>query len=97
MNANTSFVCLDPKGELLRDTGNLLKAKGYDIKVIDLINMEKSYCSVSIHLIHPHTALGPCTGKRRGGRGKDAEADVLRSVKNLGGRPLDAIMETISI
>lgn len=44
MNANTSFVCLDPKGELLRDTGNLLKAKGYDSKVIDLINMEKSYC-----------------------------------------------------
>ena len=44
MNANTSFVCLDPKGELLRDTGNLLKKKGYDIKVIDLINMEKSHC-----------------------------------------------------
>ena len=44
MNANTSFVCLDPKGELLRDTGSLLKAKGYDIKVIDLINMEKSHC-----------------------------------------------------
>ena len=39
MNANTSFVCLDPKGELLRDTGDLLKRKGYDIKVIDLINM----------------------------------------------------------
>ena len=44
MNANTSYVCLDPKGELLRDTGNLLKAKGYKIKVIDLINMEKSHC-----------------------------------------------------
>ena len=44
MNANTSFVCLDPKGELLRDTGNLLQEKGYDIKVIDLINMEKSHC-----------------------------------------------------
>lgn len=44
MNANTSFVCLDPKGELLRDTGNLLKEKGYEIKVIDLINMEKSHC-----------------------------------------------------
>ena len=44
MNANTSFVCLDPKGELLRDTGSLLEAKGYDIKVIDLINMEKSHC-----------------------------------------------------
>lgn len=44
MNANTSFVCLDPKGELLRDTGNLLREKRYDIKVIDLINMEKSHC-----------------------------------------------------
>ncbi len=33
-----------PQGELLRDTGNLLKTKGYDIKVIDLINMEKSHC-----------------------------------------------------
>ena len=44
MNANTSFVVLDPKGELLRDTGNLLKEQGYDIKVLDLINMEKSHC-----------------------------------------------------
>jgi len=44
MQANTSFVVLDPKGEILRDTGNLLKAKGYEIKVIDLINMEKSHC-----------------------------------------------------
>ena len=39
MNANTSYVVLDPKGELLRDTGNLLESKGYDIKVFDLINM----------------------------------------------------------
>ena len=44
MNAATSYVCLDPKGELLRDTGGLLKEKGYDIKVLDLINMEKSHC-----------------------------------------------------
>lgn len=43
MQANTSFVILDPKGELLRDTGNLLLEKGYEIKVLDLINMEKSY------------------------------------------------------
>ena len=26
------------------DTGFLLKAKGYDVRVLDLINMEKSYC-----------------------------------------------------
>lgn len=44
MNANTSFVVLDPKGELLRDTGNLLKEKGYEIRVLDLINMDKSHC-----------------------------------------------------
>ena len=44
MQANTSFVVLDPKGEILRDTGNLLKEKGYEIKVLDLINMEKSHC-----------------------------------------------------
>ena len=42
--ANSSYVVLDPKGELLRDTGNLLSVKGYDIKVLDLINMEKSHC-----------------------------------------------------
>ena len=44
MNANTSFVVLDPKGELLQDCGGLLQAKGYVVKVIDLLNMEKSHC-----------------------------------------------------
>ncbi len=41
---NSSYVILDPKGEILRDTGNLLEKKGYEIKVLDLINMEKSHC-----------------------------------------------------
>ncbi|AFV01080.1 MULTISPECIES: type IV secretory system conjugative DNA transfer family protein [unclassified Dehalobacter] len=44
MQANTSFIVLDPKGEILRDTGNLLKAKGYEIKILDLINMHLSHC-----------------------------------------------------
>ncbi len=44
LNANTSFFVLDPKGEILRDTGNALKKKGFRIKVLDLINMEKSHC-----------------------------------------------------
>ena len=39
MNANTSFVVLDPKGELLRDTGHLLEEKGYGIKVLDLVDI----------------------------------------------------------
>lgn len=43
MQCNTSFVALDPKGEILRDTGNLLEEKGYVIKVIDLINMDRSH------------------------------------------------------
>ena len=42
--ANTSFVVLDPKGELIRDTGYLLKQKGYEVRVLDLLNMEKSHC-----------------------------------------------------
>ena len=44
MQANTSFVVLDPKGEILRDTGNLLESKGYEVRVLDLISMEKSHC-----------------------------------------------------
>ena len=44
MQANTSFVVLDPKGENLRDTGHLLEGKGYEVRVLDLINMEKSHC-----------------------------------------------------
>ena len=44
MQANTSFVVLDPKGELTRDTGYLLEQKGYEVRVLDLLNMEKSHC-----------------------------------------------------
>ena len=44
MQCNTSFVILDPKGEILRDTGKLLESKGYEVRVLDLISMEKSHC-----------------------------------------------------
>ena len=40
----SSFVCLDPKGELLRDSGRLLEESGYEIRVLDLLHMEKSHC-----------------------------------------------------
>lgn len=43
MQCNTSYVILDPKGEILRDTGVLLEKEGYVIKVIDLINMNHSH------------------------------------------------------
>ena len=38
--ANTSFFVLDCKGELLRDCGGLLERMGYEIKVVDLLNMD---------------------------------------------------------
>ena len=42
MQCNTSFVVLDPKGEIIRSVGHLLEDNGYVIKVIDLIDMSKS-------------------------------------------------------
>ena len=44
MQANTSFVVTDPKGEILRDTGHLLQDEGYEVRVLDLISMDKSHC-----------------------------------------------------
>lgn len=44
MQCNTSYVVLDPKGEIVRDTGHLLEQNGYEVRVLDLINMEKSHC-----------------------------------------------------
>ena len=44
LNCNTSMVILDPKGELTRDTGALLKANGFEVKILDLINMHRSHC-----------------------------------------------------
>lgn len=43
MQLNSSFICTDPKGEILRKTGNLLKLAGYDIRVLDLKNHNKSH------------------------------------------------------
>lgn len=42
MQKNTSFVITDPKGEILRSTGKMLEDAGYNIKVFNLIDMEKS-------------------------------------------------------
>jgi type IV secretion system protein VirD4 len=44
MQANCSMVILDPKGEILRDTGTLLERGGFEVRVLDLIHMERSHC-----------------------------------------------------
>lgn len=51
MQCNTSFVTLDPKGEILRSEGYLLEKEGYVIKVIDLIDMSKSHGYNPFHYI----------------------------------------------
>ena len=39
-----SYFVLDPKGEIVRDVGELLSQKEYEVRVLDLISMEKSHC-----------------------------------------------------
>lgn len=41
-SANCSYIVTDPKGELLRASGNLLKEKGYEIVVFNLIDPSQS-------------------------------------------------------
>lgn len=42
MPRNCSFICTDPKGEILRSCGQMLKDNGYNVKVINLLDMDKS-------------------------------------------------------
>ncbi len=42
MSVNCSYLIVDPKGEMLRSTGYLLKEEGYDIKVFDLVHPRQS-------------------------------------------------------
>ena len=38
------MVVLDPKGGTLRSCGNYLASQGYDVRVLDLINLDRSHC-----------------------------------------------------
>lgn len=42
LQGNTSFVVLDPKGEICEDTGNAMKTMGYKIKVLNLKELDQS-------------------------------------------------------
>lgn len=48
LQANTdskfSMVVLDPKGSTLRTCGNYLISQGYDVRVLDLIDLDRSHC-----------------------------------------------------
>lgn len=42
LEANTNYVITDPKSEVLLATGGYLKSQGYDIRVLNLVNLEQS-------------------------------------------------------
>lgn len=42
MMLNNLFIATDPKGEIARATANMLKKNGYNVKVLNLIDMAKS-------------------------------------------------------
>ena len=44
LNAFCSLIITDPKGELVKNTGKVLEEAGYVVKVLDLINMDRSLC-----------------------------------------------------
>lgn len=44
MPHHCSFICTDPKGEILRSCGEMLKNNGYNVKVINLLEMDRSDC-----------------------------------------------------
>ena len=42
LEANTNYVITDPKMEVLTATGGYLKQKGFDLRVLNLVNLEQS-------------------------------------------------------
>lgn len=58
MECNCSYIIADPKGEILRKTGGLLEKEGYEICVLNLVDLEKSDCYNPIaYLRSDHDAL----------------------------------------
>ena len=78
LQGNVSFVCLDPKGELLRETGEAMKAMGYNVKVLNLINMKDSdrynpfeYLQSETDIMRLCTNLFKATGDNKGSGSPD--------------------------
>lgn len=58
MECNCSYIIADPKGEILRKTGGLLEKEGYEICILNLVDLEKSDCYNPIaYLRSDHDAL----------------------------------------
>ena len=64
VQCNMSYVVLDPKGEIIKSVGHMLEDEGYEIKVIDLIDMSKSLgykCPIFIYIQSDKDVLGSVT------------------------------------
>lgn len=58
MECNCSYIIADPKGEILWKTGGLLEKEGYEICILNLVDLEKSDCYNPIaYLRSDHDAL----------------------------------------
>ncbi|MDE5564357.1 MAG: type IV secretory system conjugative DNA transfer family protein, partial [Oscillospiraceae bacterium] len=54
MQLNTSYVITDPKGEILQSTGKMLTAAGYEVRVLNLIQMQHSNNYNPFHYVYDH-------------------------------------------
>lgn len=52
MPLNCSFVCTDPSGELLEETGDMLAGAGFNIKVFNLVEMKESDLYNPLRYVH---------------------------------------------
>ncbi len=55
MQCNCSYIIADPKGELLRATGGMLEQEGYEVKVLNLVDMERSDGYNPLAYVHTDT------------------------------------------
>lgn len=85
MQCHSSYVVTDPKGTVLIECGNLLKRKGYRIKVLNTINFKKSMHYNPFAYIHSEkdvlklvtTLMANTKGEGKGGDDFWVKAEAL--------------------
>lgn len=55
MQADCSYICCDPKGETYRAIGCLLENEGYDVTILNLVDMTHSDCYNPFCYLHSDT------------------------------------------
>lgn len=55
LQANCSYIVCDPKGEIYRSVGGLLEEEGYEVTILNLVDMEHSDCYNPFIYLHSDT------------------------------------------